>query len=141
MAAVAEAATAHNKALQREAYQWYKGSGVCVRCKKAYAEPGRTLCGRCKRIDAAQKDRCDPGRVRRNAYSIERRARLKAAGLCVDCGTARAVEGKTRCPVCERKMKESRKRWDILQKIEREAQAARTRGRAPERISDGETGT
>ena len=63
------------------------------------------------------QERRDPGRVKRNAYNRERKARLKEAGLCVECGKTKAVEGRTRCFTCERKIEESRQKWEIRQKI------------------------
>lgn len=110
----------HNLELHRESYRWYTGNGICWRCKTAYAEPGRIYCKSCKRRIHAMQERRDPGRVKRNAYNAERRARLKAAGLCVECGKIKAVEGKTRCFTCERKIEESRQKWEITQKIKKE---------------------
>jgi tRNA(Ile2) C34 agmatinyltransferase TiaS len=65
--------------------------------------------------------------VKRKAYSRERRERLKAAGLCVDCGGEKAAKGKTRCKKCEMKMKESRQKWEILHAMDMEAEEARKR--------------
>lgn len=127
MAARSEASRQHNMQLNRESYRWYKSMGICWRCKLAYAEPGRIYCNPCKRLEKAKQERRDPGAVKRNASNKERRARLKAEGLCVDCGRIKAVEGKTRCFTCERKIKESRQKWQITQKIKREAQEARER--------------
>ena len=118
---------AKNNQARLDNYYWYTSHGICPECAKRYAEPGRTLCETCKKRIAAQRERNDPGGVKRKAYNAQRRAALKAKGLCIGCGKAKAVEGKTRCAKCEEKMKDSRRKWEILQRIEREAQKARER--------------
>jgi hypothetical protein len=127
MAAKSDAARERNNALSLEIYYWYKERGICPRCGCGIAEPGRVYCARCYQRIRNQKDRRDPGCVKRKAYSRERRERLKAAGLCVDCGKARAVEGRIRCQRCEERMKESRKKWEILHAMDMEAEEARKR--------------
>ena len=86
--------------------------GLCPKCGKRPPAPERTLCGPCgakrnrasrardARLRAAGMPRRDPERARR--YERERSRReadeRRAAGLCVRCGKAPAVEGG---PVCE----------------------------------------
>lgn len=91
----------------RELYHWCVEHGICARCRTAYAEPGRVYCKSCARRDKAMSERRDPGGEARRACCRERRARLKAAGLCVGCGKRPPVEGQTRCAVCARKKRES----------------------------------
>ena len=117
--ALSEAARAKRNALKREEYNWYKNAGICPQCAKAYAEPGRVYCGPCYRHMRAVWERNDPGAVKRKSYNNARRARLKAAGICVDCGNAKAKGGKTRCGACERKMKESRQKYEIKKRLKR----------------------
>jgi hypothetical protein len=121
MGTKSEAARRKNNETRSEEYYWYKSRGICPRCGRGYAEPGRVYCGPCYKRIKAQKDRNDPGREKRNAYNRERRARLKAAGICVDCGKRKAATGKTRCITCERKVKESREKWNIRQRIRLES--------------------
>lgn len=127
MAAKSDAARERNNALSLEIYYWYKERGICPHCGCGIAEPGRVYCARCYQRIRNQKERNDPGRVKRKAYSRERRERLKTAGLCVDCGGAKAAKGRTRCAKCEGKMKESRKKWEILHAMDMEAEEARKR--------------
>lgn len=95
------------KQYHHDLYQWCVERGVCAWCKKVYAEPGRVYCKGCTRRNKALIERRDPGHEQRNAYCRERRKRLKAEGLCIDCGKRQANEGRTRCPVCARKKRES----------------------------------
>ena len=109
------------KQYHRELYRWYVDRGICFYCKKAYAEPGRTYCKKCLQRKLAMNERRDPDRVKRNSYNRERRERLKAEGLCVDCGRRPAVEGQTRCPVCAQKKRESEQVSRIRKRIEKKA--------------------
>ena len=86
--------------------------GLCPKCGKRPPAPDRTLCEPCgekrnrasrardARLRAAGMPRRDPDRAR--AYERERSRQeaeqRRAAGSCVHCGTAPAVEGR---PVCE----------------------------------------
>ena len=86
--------------------------GLCPKCGKRPPAPDRTLCEPCgakrnrasrardARLRAAGMPRRDPERAKR--YERERSRReadeRRAAGLCVRCGEALAVEGG---PVCE----------------------------------------
>lgn len=122
-----EAAMRHNNEIRSEMYYWYRAHGICPYCGVRDPEPGRVLCLPCKRRIKTLRERKDPGNVKHNEYGRERRARLKAAGLCVDCGKAKAEEGRTRCQRCEERMKESRKKWEILHAMDMEAEEARKR--------------
>lgn len=122
MPAKSPAALARNREINRANYRMYVDSGICPVCKTRYAEPGRTQCKECTRRIAARADQRDPGRERRNAYCRERRQRLKAAGICVDCGQHRAQEGVTRCPACLRKERESHQAYEIRRRIARRNQ-------------------
>lgn len=122
-----EASKAYGRKLRSEIYYWYRSKGLCPRCGTRYAEPGFAFCGPCKKHMAALAERRDPGAVKRKAYNIERRKKLKEEGICVDCGKARAIRGQTRCAECARRMRESRKRWRILQQMDREAEEAKAR--------------
>lgn len=105
----------------RDLYQWCVNHGVCAWCKKAYTEPGRIYCKSCTRRNKALIERRDPGHEKRKAYNRERRALLKAEGLCVDCGKRPAIEGQTRCPTCARKKRESEQVSRIRKRIEKRA--------------------
>lgn len=124
---VTEEAKQRNSKLRSEMYQWYVSHGICPYCGTRYPEPGRVLCVPCKRRIKVLRERNDPGNVKHKAYNHERREKLKAAGLCTDCGKASAMEGRIRCAKCEEKMKDSRKKWEIVRRIDREAEEARAR--------------
>ena len=127
MAVRSEAAQEHNRALHRESYHWYKSRGICPYCKTSTADPGKVYCKLCYKKHRFRQEVNDPGAVRRKSYYIERRARLKEAGLCVDCGKARATDGTTRCEKCRKKERESNQKYRIIQRFEREAKEARER--------------
>lgn len=125
MSAVSPEAKENHKRLHDELRQWYKDNGLCPRCHKRLGEPGRVYCKPCLTIIKAVQDKRDPTREKRNAYSRERRARLKAAGLCTYCGKKKAVKGQVLCPACKAKNRESQMAYNIRQKIKREAEKAR----------------
>ena len=86
--------------------------GLCPKCAKQPPAPGRSLCEPCAekrnrasrardaRLRAAGMPRRDPERARLHERERSRReaGERRAAGLCVRCGKAPAVEGG---PVCE----------------------------------------
>lgn len=121
---LSDEARANIKLYQKERYEWYKAHGICPRCREQ-AMVGRVYCAKCFRKTHAHWDKVDKdGSVNRQRCA-DRRKRLKAAGMCVNCGNAKAVDGKTLCPKCRAKNEESRTNYLIRQKIEREAQKAR----------------
>lgn len=124
MAAVSEAAKAHKDALHRERYAWYKEHGICPRCRN-WAEPGKVYCKSCYKRMRAARERRDPTREKGKAYNRERRARLKAAGLCTCCGKSPTRDGQVLCEACKVKNRESQIKYNILQKIRREADSKR----------------
>ena len=98
----------YNKAI----YKARKEAGICVRCGKAQARKGGVVCAQCEADIAewhyAKKAQLTP--EEREAYlarernrSRARRDRLKAQGLCIDCGKRPADGGKIRCNICSSK--------------------------------------
>ena len=91
-----------------------RAKGLCLKCGKRPPAPGRSMCGPCAdkrnrasrardaRLRAAGMSRRDPERAR--AYERERSRReadrRRAAGLCLHCGKAPALEGRTTCEPC-----------------------------------------
>ena len=88
--------------------------GLCPKCGKQPPATGRTLCEACNekrnrasrardaRLRAAGMPRRDPERARayergRSRREVEQR---RAAGLCLHCGKAPALEGRTTCGPC-----------------------------------------
>ena len=103
-------------------YEGLKNQGKCVRCG-SWAEPGKTLCRKC----AAEQARYDARRS--EAYSARKKQRRQArieAGLCIDCGLP-ADEGHTRCPACRARRMDSSRKYKIIKRINKEAEAARRR--------------
>ena len=125
MPATSPKAKAHNRFLRLEAYEWYKAHGICVGCRMAYAEPGRVYCAKCARKRRVSAEKHDPGNVIHRQFNKDRRDRLKAEGLCIDCGKKPAADGKLRCRTCGAKQNESNKAWRVRDKIKREADKAR----------------
>lgn len=125
MPATSPRAKAHNRFLRLEAYEWYKSKGICVGCRTAYAEPGRVYCATCTRKRRVSAEKHDPGNAIHRQYNRERRERLKAAGLCIDCGANPAADGIVRCRMCQRKKVESGKMYRMRERFKREAERVR----------------
>lgn len=121
MPATSPEAKAHHRQYQRERRAWYKEHGICTNCLTNWAVPGRTQCMTCTKLIAERADLRDPGRLKRRAYNRERRVRLIAEGLCVNCGKRPAIEGQRRCPACARKKSESDQVYRIRKRIEKRA--------------------
>jgi len=97
MPAVTETAKANVKRGKHEWYEWYKEHGICVRCRKLPAEPGRVMCNSCMR-DERRKSR--ERSEARKAYYKERRQGFIAQGLCGSCGKAPPLPGRKDCATC-----------------------------------------
>jgi len=107
----ADLARYHRRTAERVA------QGLCPKCGKRPPEPGRSQCGPCLEKDAAAGRARDArlraaGIPRRDAeqaraYERERSRReveqRRAEGLCLRCGNAPAVEGRTQCEPCNDK--------------------------------------
>ena len=101
----------------RERMAWLKSKGYCVHCGREKAEPGRTRCLAClgwqAEYDASHRTDNDARRQRGALASKARYDRLKAEGVCIDCGK-RPAEGGVRCPVCR-----ANRRADYRRRYER----------------------
>ena len=73
----------------KERYADLKSRGICVYCKTAPAEDGKTTCQIC--------------REKQRQQTAEKRAALKRLGFCVECGSNRIYGTETLCPVCSAK--------------------------------------
>ena len=105
----------------RELYAWCTERGICAWCRKQWCAPGKIYCENCAKATKARAEIRDPGRVKRNAYNRERRATLKSAGICVECGKKPAWDGRTRCKRCTMKKRESEQVQRIKARIRKEA--------------------
>lgn len=116
MGAVSRQARLNQYKTAMERYHWYKEAGICPRCCTRYSEPGMVYCKACyekNRRKAAERD--PTGKVKAQ-YMRERRARLKAEGICTDCAKRPAMEGKTRCKKCMERAQDSRIKYNVHQR-------------------------
>ena len=127
MAATSEAAKQRQRALNKGLYFWYRDHGICPDCRKAYAEGGKVLCRKCAKHRLAVRYHNDPGGEKHKQYSRERRERLKAEGICIDCGRAPARDGGVRCVTCNKKRNESIQAYKLRKRIRNEAKKERAK--------------
>lgn len=73
----------------KERYQDLKNRGICVYCKTAPAEDGKTTCRVC--------------REKQRKQTAEKRSALKKLGFCTECGRNRIYGSETICPECAAK--------------------------------------
>lgn len=112
----------HNDAENaKERRDMLREHGICTRCGIRYAEPLRAWCYVC----AKKHRRYTAGNETQIARAKERREERRAAGLCIDCG--RPSDGKSRCPRCTEMRRDSTRKYQIIKRIEREAEEARRR--------------
>lgn len=74
---------------EKERYQSLKERGICVYCKSAPAEDGKTTCRVC--------------REKQRKQTAEKRDALKKIGFCTECGKYRIYGNETLCPECATK--------------------------------------
>lgn len=107
---------------QREVYRKRSEDGICTKCGKNPAAPGKKRCQGC--LD------------KNNARGVEEYAYFKSKGICVQCHKERVAENSVQCPNCleekaqrtydylhrmpEDKKKEMSKRWGGQRKAKRE---------------------
>lgn len=96
-------------------------AGMCTRCGKTWAEPGRNWCKKCQQAHKADTK----GEEYRAKVNARRRERIEA-GLCVDCGKPTKDGGKL-CERCRESRRDSVRKYQILQRIKKEADEARRR--------------
>lgn len=90
----------YNAQYARDAYQYFKGRGICVECHQRKAINGRVKCEVCTERRAEYDAQRDKDALRRKAK--ERADRLKAQGICRDCGKRPVKGNSTRCADCLR---------------------------------------
>lgn len=119
MPAKSPEALEHARQYHKDRYEWYKEHGICTRCLTRWCAPGKIYCEQCIRDVRIIADKHDPGRVQRRQYNRDRRARLKAEGLCIECGKRKPPSGHVRCNVCAEKHNEADQVRQIRKKITR----------------------
>lgn len=70
----------------KERYQDLKDRGICVYCKTAPAEDGKTTCRIC--------------REKQRKQTAEKRAALRELRICTECGSRRVYGDEKICPEC-----------------------------------------
>ena len=70
----------------KERYQDLKERGICVYCKTAPAEDGKTTCRIC--------------REKQRKQTAEKRAALRELGICTECGSVKVYGDEKICPEC-----------------------------------------
>ena len=109
--------------IQHDDYEYYKGLGLCVICKKDNAMIGSVICPECA-DKQANRDRArwkmlknsigyKEYRLRFLIYQNELHQRRRNAGICHVCGKHPAEKGHARCYECLIKRHKNRKRLDI----------------------------
>lgn len=102
----------------RELREWYINAGICYTCKRRPVVKGETRCLICKmdnreKCKVYAKNRSDESRRKQNIKSNARKERLKALGMCVDCGKHTVESGRVRCGICLAKDRERHKQRNI----------------------------
>ena len=126
MTAVSREAKANKSKYDHESREWYKDHGICPRCKKRFNKPGRVHCEVCLAEMVRSKNRRDPGGENRKVYDQDRRARLKAKGLCPVCGKRKPAEGRVECAICRQNKWDSQKKYRIHQRTLEDGENARS---------------
>ena len=93
--------------------------GKCTYCGLRFAEYGHSYCSICLKKHKAHQEAYDPGGKK---HAARRQAR-RDAGLCIDCGAP--AYGKSRCPRCIELQRDRTRKYQILKRMDREAELAR----------------
>lgn len=104
-----------NAKVSKERRDKLREKGFCTRCGKTWAEPGHSFCGKC--LERHRRETNTP--EQKQKADARRRARVEA-GLCIDCGKP-TKDGKQRCRACVEARRDSTRKYQIMQRIKREA--------------------
>ena len=119
MGATSEYAIKRHRKYEKEMRQWYRDHGLCPRCKATITD-GHVYCPDCrKRAYEEYQARYTP--EQRHENGVRRRERLKAQGLCVYCGRAKAVPERVLCERCAQKVSQAQQVRKMRKRLEREA--------------------
>lgn len=103
------------KEYTKQRYHNRKEAGICVRCGKQPAIPGKIVCLLCQ-AEYADYSRLryekmtDEEKAEHNRKHTEKYYANKAAGICVRCGKRKAAPGRVSCEWCLAKTNESSKK-------------------------------
>lgn len=115
---------AEKAAADKERTLWYESRGLCNKCGREYATPGRKTCKTCRAKNRASWERHDPEHLRTTVNRKALRDARIAAGLCHACG-APAAPGRKMCERCLALRRDSTRKYKIIHRIDREAERAR----------------
>ena len=101
-------------------YLFYKSHGICVKCGWNDALPGHTLCGECtyknnERAAHRYGRQTEEQKQAHNAYLRELRRKRVESGICIQCGSRKAAEGKQMCIECSIKAKRYKEKMKMKQ--------------------------
>lgn len=91
--------TSRRRGSHDETYEWYVAHGICVRCRKKPALPGKVLCEDCKQQSCKRAARNYKSQDARRSQSDRVKAKIRKyreSGRCLICG--RPIYGKH--PLC-----------------------------------------
>lgn len=98
--------TQRNKAYHKDRYHYLKDNGLCVICGSTPAEKGKVMCMAC-RLGHNDYQRStgtsEAEKANHREYQKRKYIEYKEMGICVICHKNKAVEGKTRCRLCQEK--------------------------------------
>lgn len=88
---------------QRKTREWCKENHICVICHKQVVYENEITCPDCRAKNIIRVRKYDEkyGSEKRKERNKNRYANLKSKGLCVVCGYRKAVDGKTKCRICQ----------------------------------------
>lgn len=116
------------KTSDKEKYYFYKAKGICVICGKDKAMITAVRCPKCsdKNNECAKKsflkikqNRYEEYKANKRKLDKERRAKRRAAGICVICGKHKASAGKKRCLDCLTRLRNEYRRLHPIPRSER----------------------
>lgn len=92
----------------KELYLFYKSHGICVKCGQNKALKDHTLCGECtyKNNELAVKryrKQTEEQKEVHNKYLRELRRKRIENGICIQCGSRKALQGLQLCMECRLK--------------------------------------
>lgn len=89
--------------------EWYASHGICVRCRKEDALPGKKMCHECAAYFANKNKGKTYDKERHRKTSKESYENRKANGLCTKCGKPLGhSKSTTRCNECYQKHRRSK---------------------------------
>mgnify|MGYP006874657936 CR=1 FL=1 len=86
-----------NRIHSKELYDSRKKLGMCTKCGKVQAKPGRAKCEKCLRIDSERHKKANYGKC------VIPKNQFPSLGRCYNCGKSPLMPGKKQCEECYQK--------------------------------------